>query len=43
MATLEALCRKLVKLYALALDLPENYFDACFAKPHMILRSRAIR
>jgi len=25
-------------LYALALDLPENHFDACFAKPHMILR-----
>ena len=38
MSTLEALCRKLVKLYALALDLPENYFDACFARPHMILR-----
>ena len=38
MATLEALCQKLVKLYALALDLPETYFDACFAKPHMILR-----
>ncbi|MBV8392316.1 MAG: isopenicillin N synthase family oxygenase, partial [Alphaproteobacteria bacterium] len=38
MSALEALCRKLVKLYALALDLPENYFDACFSKPHMILR-----
>ena len=36
--TLEALCRKLVKLYALALDLPEEFFDRCFAKPHMILR-----
>lgn len=36
--TLEALCRKLVKLYALALDLPETFFDKCFAKPHMILR-----
>jgi isopenicillin N synthase-like dioxygenase len=38
MTTLEALCRKLVKLYALALDLPETFFDSCFAKPHMILR-----
>jgi isopenicillin N synthase-like dioxygenase len=38
MNALEALCQKLVKLYALALDLPEDYFDACFAKPHMILR-----
>ena len=38
MRTMEALCRKLVKLYALALDLPESYFDACFAEPHMILR-----
>ena len=38
MATLEALCQKLVKLYALALDLPESHFDACFSKPHMILR-----
>ncbi len=37
-ATLEKLCQKLVKLYALALDLPETFFDACFAKPHMILR-----
>ena len=38
MSTLEALCRKLVRLYALALDLPEDFFDASFAKPHMILR-----
>jgi len=38
MSTLEALCRKLVKLYALALDLPKDHFDACFARPHMILR-----
>jgi isopenicillin N synthase-like dioxygenase len=38
MTTLETLCRKLVKLYALALDLPEDHFDASFAKPHMILR-----
>jgi isopenicillin N synthase-like dioxygenase len=38
MNTLEALCQKLVKLYALALDLPEDHFDASFKKPHMILR-----
>lgn len=38
MTTLETLCRRLVKLYALALDLPEDHFDASFAKPHMILR-----
>ncbi|MEI7872063.1 MAG: 2-oxoglutarate and iron-dependent oxygenase domain-containing protein [Alphaproteobacteria bacterium] len=38
MRALETLCRKLVKLYALALDLPEDFFDASFAKPHMILR-----
>jgi isopenicillin N synthase-like dioxygenase len=38
MSALETLCRKMVKLYALALDLPENFFDASFAKPHMILR-----
>ena len=30
MSTMEALCRKLVRLYALALDLPEDHFDACF-------------
>jgi isopenicillin N synthase-like dioxygenase len=38
MSALEGLCRKLVKLYALALDLPDDFFDASFAKPHMILR-----
>jgi isopenicillin N synthase-like dioxygenase len=38
MGTLEALCRKLVRLYALALDLPETFFDACFAEPHVIQR-----
>ncbi len=38
MGTLEALCRKLVRLYALALDLPEEHFDSCFSRPHMILR-----
>ena len=38
MDTLEALCRKLVRLYALALDLPETFFDDCFRKPHIIQR-----
>ena len=38
MGTMEALCRKLVRLYALALDLPETFFDACFAEPHVIQR-----
>jgi isopenicillin N synthase-like dioxygenase len=38
MRTLEALCRRLVPLYALALDLPAGFSDACFAEPHMILR-----
>jgi isopenicillin N synthase-like dioxygenase len=38
MRTLEALCRRLVPLYAMALDLPADFFDACFAEPHMILR-----
>ena len=30
---LEALCRRLVPLYALALDLPPDFFDARFAEP----------
>ena len=38
MRRLEALCRRLVPLYALALDLPADFFDACFAVPHMTLR-----
>src|SRR3954470_16722922 len=38
MRALEMLCRRLVPLYALALDLPEDFFDSCVAKPHMILR-----
>jgi isopenicillin N synthase-like dioxygenase len=38
MRTLEALCRRLVPLYALALDMPGDFFDDCFAEPHMILR-----
>jgi isopenicillin N synthase-like dioxygenase len=38
MSTLEGLCRKLMPLYALALDLPEDYFEVPFARPHVILR-----
>ena len=38
MAAMEALCAKLVPLYALALDLPANFFDRFFEKPHFILR-----
>src|SRR6516165_7835698 len=38
METLERLCRRLVRLYALALDLPADFFDECYAEPHMILR-----
>ena len=36
--TLEALCKKLARLYALALDPPQTFFDDCFGKPHIILR-----
>ena len=38
MRTVEALCRRLVPLYALALDLPADFFDTRFAEPHLILR-----
>jgi isopenicillin N synthase-like dioxygenase len=38
MEALERLCRRLVRLYALALDLPPEFFDECYAEPHMILR-----
>ena len=38
MNALEALALKLVPLYALALDLPESYFDEAFAKPMYKLR-----
>jgi len=34
---LESLCLKLVRLYALALDLPAGFFDASFAPAHTIL------
>ena len=38
MRTLEALCRRLVPLYALALDLPADFFYRCFTETNMILR-----
>jgi len=38
MRTLEALCRRLVPLYALVLELPRDFFNECFVEPHMILR-----
>ncbi len=38
MSTLEALCQKLVPLYALALDLPADFFGRYFKTPHIILR-----
>lgn len=38
MAALEALCRRLVRLYAVALDMPEDCFDRAYRTPHMILR-----
>lgn len=38
MEAMEAMCLRLVPLYALALDLPANHFDSYFAKPHFILR-----
>ncbi|MFL5283245.1 MAG: isopenicillin N synthase family dioxygenase [Rhodopila sp.] len=38
MSALEQLGRQLVRIYAVALDLPADYFDAMFAKPNMIQR-----
>jgi isopenicillin N synthase-like dioxygenase len=38
MSAMEALCQKLVPLYALALGLPADHFKAYFRKPHFILR-----
>lgn len=38
MDTLEALCLKLIRVYALALDLPADYFDRFFVPSHNILR-----
>lgn len=38
MSAMEALGQKLVRIYAVALDLPVDYFDAMFARPNMIQR-----
>jgi isopenicillin N synthase-like dioxygenase len=38
MAAMEALGKKLVRIYAVALDLPADYFDPMFAEPNMIQR-----
>lgn len=38
MGALENLGRRLVPIYAVALDLPADYFDAMFAQPNMIQR-----
>lgn len=38
MSALEQLGRRLVRIYAVALDLPPDYFDAMFAEPNMIQR-----
>ena len=38
MDTMEALGRRLVRIYAVALDLPETYFDAMFERPSLVQR-----
>jgi isopenicillin N synthase-like dioxygenase len=38
MQAMEALCRRLVPIYATALDLPPTAFDGAYAEPHLILR-----
>jgi isopenicillin N synthase-like dioxygenase len=38
MSAMEQLCRRLVPIYAVALDLPADFFDAMFEKPNMIQR-----
>ena len=38
MRAMEALCRRLVPIYATALDLPPDAFDRAYAEPHLILR-----
>ncbi len=38
MTAMEALGRRLVPIYAVALGLPADYFDAMFARPNMIQR-----
>ena len=38
MSAMEQLGKRLVRVYAVALDLPADYFDAVFARPNMIQR-----
>ena len=38
MQAMETLCRRLVPIYAAALDLPPDAFDRAYAEPHLILR-----
>jgi isopenicillin N synthase-like dioxygenase len=38
MRALERLCQRLVPIYAAALDMPADAFDAAYAEPHIILR-----
>jgi isopenicillin N synthase-like dioxygenase len=38
MSTLERVGQRLVRIYAVALDLPADYFDPMFAQPNMIQR-----
>lgn len=38
MTTLEQVGKRLVRIYAVALDLPADYFDPMFAQPNMIQR-----
>ena len=38
MTAMERLCQRLVPIYAVALDLPPDYFDAMFARGNMIQR-----
>jgi isopenicillin N synthase-like dioxygenase len=38
MRALERLCQRLVPIYAVALDMPPDTFDAAYAEPHIILR-----
>ena len=38
MLAMETLCRRLVPIYAAALNLPPDAFDRAYAEPHLILR-----
>ncbi len=38
MQAMEVLCRRLVPIYATALELPPDTFDGAYAEPHLILR-----